>query len=218
MIETLNIRQALEKYKKVVQPIHGTSMLPMLEAGKDAVELAAVEGPFRKYDLVMFERPNGQLVLHRIIAVKKNYCLICGDNSIAVEKVPVKRIIAVASGFFKDGKYVSCRDEAYLAYVQDRWENFSAEKLIGKTSGEETSGAVAQRTGDAINKQSRVKYLASRIFIPYHQMCMYYPGLWKMPILLPVFWVVRLVRSLFQADKRRKLKTELKAMTKKKNG
>ena len=49
-------------------------------------------------------------------------------------------------------------------------------------------------------------------------MCMYYPCLWKMPILLPVFWIVRLVRSLFQADKRRKLKTELKAMTKKKNG
>jgi hypothetical protein len=40
-----------------------------------------------------------------------------------------------------------------------------------------------------------------------------------MPFLLPVFWVVRLVRSLFNADKRRKLKIELKAMTKnKKNG
>ena len=59
----------------------------------------------------------------------------------------------------------------------------------------------------------------SRVFIPYHQMCMFYPCLWKLPFLLPVFWVVRLVGSLFNANKRRKLKIELTAVAnKKKNG
>ena len=42
MNETLNIRQALEKYGKIVQPIRGISMLPMLEEGKDANKTATM--------------------------------------------------------------------------------------------------------------------------------------------------------------------------------
>lgn len=222
MNETLNIRQALEKYGKIVQPIRGISMLPMLEEGKDAVELVAVNGPLNKYDLPLYRRKNGQLVLHRIIAVKKNYYLICGDNSMAVEKVPRESILAVASGFFKDGKYVSCQDEEYLAYVLDRWKDFSFHKLIKKDSmdAEEylTQQDSAVKTHKAIQKKGKAKYFWSRVFIPYYQMRMYYPCLWKLPILLPVFWVVRLVKALFDRKKRRKLKTELKALKNKKNG
>lgn len=132
MNEALNIRQALEKYKKIVQPIKGISMLPMLDEDKDAVELVEVKGQLEKYDLPLFQRRNGEMVLHRIIAVKKNHYLICGDNSTAVEKVPMERIVAVASGFYKNGKYVSCKDEAYLAYVRDRWKDFSSRKIIRK--------------------------------------------------------------------------------------
>ncbi|MBQ8768896.1 MAG: S24/S26 family peptidase [Oscillospiraceae bacterium] len=224
MSETLNIRQALAKYKKIIQPIRGISMLPMLNEGKDAVELVAVSGRLEKYDLVLFQRKNGQLVLHRIIAVKKSYYLICGDNSTAVEKVPEESIIAVASGFYKDGKYVSCQDEDYLTYVRDRWEDFSSRKLIKKDSGNagrDTYEADADRTRYAVRKQGRIRYLGSRVFIPYHQMCMEYPCLWKLPFLLPVFWAVRLVSALFVSNKRRKLKTELTALApskKNKNG
>ena len=218
MSETLSIRQALEKYKKIIQAINGTSMLPMLEAGKDAVELVAVTRRLEKYDLVLFQRPNGQLVLHRIIAVKKKHYLICGDNSLAVEKVPEKWIVAVASGFFKDGTYVSCQDEAYCAYVADRWNDFSAHKLIGHTPREESAADIEQRTRHGVKKQGVLAYLGSRVFIPYRQMCMEYPCLWKLPFLLPVFWVVRLVKSLFDAKKRSKLKVELGAMRKNKNG
>ncbi len=218
MSESLSIREALGKYKKIVQPVRGISMLPMLDEDKDAVELVEGNGRLEKYDLVLFQRPNGQLVLHRIIAVKKNHCLICGDNSTAVEKVPVERILAVASGFYKDGKYVSCQNEEYLAYVQDRWKDFSSRKLIQKSPREESLGAVEHRTRKAISKQGAGKYFWSRVFIPYRQMCMYYPSLWRLPFLLPVFWIVRLARSLFSTQKRRKLKTELKALTNKKNG
>lgn len=219
MNDALSIRQALEEHKKIVQPFRGISMLPMLEAEKDAVELVAAEGCLQKYDLALFQRKNGQLVLHRIIAVKKNHYLICGDNSTAVEKVPKDRIVAVASGFYKDGKYVSCQDEAYLAYVQDHWKDFSSRKLIQKTPRDEACDTVQSRANKAIHKKGKIRYLGSRVFIPYHQMCMFYPCLWKLPFLLPVFWVVRLVGSLFNANKRRKLKIELTAVAnKKKNG
>ncbi len=218
MSAALTIRQVLLTQKKIVQPISGISMLPMLDEDKDAVELVAVEAPLNMYDVVLFQRKNGQLVLHRIIAVKKNHYLICGDNSLAVEKVPQESILAVATGFYKDGKYVSCRDEEYLAYVLDRWKDFSTRKLIEKTPKEETPEAVEERARKAIKKQGRGKYIWSRIFVPYHQMCMYYPCLWKFPVLLPVFWAVRPVKSLFDGKKRRRLKGELTAMTKKQNG
>lgn len=218
MSESLSIREALGKYKKIVQPVRGISMLPMLDEDKDAVELVEVKGCLKKYDLVLFQRRNGQLVLHRIIAVKKHHCLICGDNSTAVEKVPIERILAVASGFYKDETYVSCRNEEYLAYVLDRWKDFSSRKLIQKPPREESLDSVEHRTRNAINRQGAGRYFWGRVFIPYHQMCMYYPCLWKLPFLLPVFWIVRLVRSLLSTQKRRKLKTELKALTNKKNG
>lgn len=136
MNEALNIRQALEKYNKIIQPIKGTSMLPMLDEDKDAVELVAVTRPLQKFDIPLFRRRNGQLVLHRIIAVKKNHYLICGDNSNQVEKVPPERILAVATGFYKDGVYVSCQDENYLAYVQEHWKNFSGREIIQKLPNE----------------------------------------------------------------------------------
>lgn len=132
MNEALNIRQALEKYKRIVQPVKGTSMLPMLDEDKDAVELVEVKGRLQKFDLPLYRRKNGQMVLHRIIAVKKNYYLICGDNSLDVEKVPMDWVVAVASGFYKDGKYVSCQNEAYLAYVQERWKDYAGRKIIKK--------------------------------------------------------------------------------------
>jgi len=132
MNESLNIREALAKYKKIIQPIHGISMLPMLDEDRDAVELVEAKGILQKYDLPLYRRRNGQMVLHRIIAVKKNHYLICGDNSTAVEKVPFDRVVAVASGFYKNGKYVSCQNEEYIAYVQDRWKDFSGRKLIRK--------------------------------------------------------------------------------------
>lgn len=41
-------------------------------------------------------------------------------------------------------------------------------------------------------------YIIHRIFMPYRAMCMLFPILKKAPILLPAFWVVRLVRAVFK--------------------
>jgi len=136
MSQSLNIRQALEKYGKIVHPIKGTSMLPMLDEDKDAVEIVPIKGPLQLYDLTLFERPDGQLVLHRIIAVRRKFFLICGDNSIEVEKVPLEWIVGVAQGFYKNGTYVSCQNEQYISYVHNRWKDYSKRELIKKVPKE----------------------------------------------------------------------------------
>ena len=132
MSQALSIREALQKYGKVIQPVKGDSMFPMLDDEKDAVELIPVRNELQKYDLPLYQRPDGKLVLHRIIEVNKKYYLTCGDNRTRVEKVPKDWVIAVASGFYKNGAYVSCQDEGYLSYIQEKWKDFPNRSIIKK--------------------------------------------------------------------------------------
>ncbi len=46
-------------------------------------------------------------------------------------------------------------------------------------------------------KRSKLGYVWRRIFPPYREMAMFFPSLKKCPILLPWFWLVRVVRDLF---------------------
>ena len=89
----------------------GKSMLPTIVDGRDSVMLTAPTD-LKKMDIVFYQRSNGQYVLHRIVAVKKNSFDMCGDNQTAVEKnVPGNTVIAKVSGIYKVDKYVSAESE-----------------------------------------------------------------------------------------------------------
>jgi len=75
-------------------------------------------------------------------------------------------------------------------------------------------GTVENRVRNGIKKSGRGKYLWKRVFLPYSQMCQDYPCLIKIPVLLPVFWVVRWVDSVINTEKRHRLKTELTQISK----
>ncbi len=139
--------EILEKCGVLICPIRGVSMLPMLEEEKDKVKIVPVarKQGLKKYDLPLYRRENGQYVLHRIIGVRRDGYVICGDNLWRKEKVPFDWILGVAEGFFKDGKYISCQDEKYRSYVKKRcagrlvrkWKNIAGRivrklKTIGR--------------------------------------------------------------------------------------
>lgn len=130
MNELLTMEEILRKQGFLVRPISGISMLPMLEEKKDAVRLVHVNGRLKKYDLPLYRRKNGDLVLHRIIKVKKDHYVTCGDNSLELENVYFDQIIAVAEGYFKDGKYIPCDDETYLTYVRRHCKHFHSREII----------------------------------------------------------------------------------------
>ena len=59
----------------------GDSMLPLIRQGKDLLLIARKpEGRLRKYDVPLYRRDSGQYVLHRILKVRENDYVICGDN------------------------------------------------------------------------------------------------------------------------------------------
>ncbi len=115
------IREKLKNGGKVKIKPRGTSMLPMIRQDIDEVELIKPSGRLKKYDIPFYKRKSGQFVLHRIIKVRKNDYVLCGDNQTQPEYgITDDMIFAVVSGYYCDGKYISVKDSEYRAYCKSQ--------------------------------------------------------------------------------------------------
>ena len=125
-----DLESTLRKDGRLFYGIRGDSMMPFLKQGQDIVKLEPVSGILQPLDLPLYRRPDGQLVLHRILEVdeKKRIYAICGDNRDSIEQVPFDWVIAVASGFYtnasrakswagKDAAFDGETDNAGRVYV-----------------------------------------------------------------------------------------------------
>lgn len=118
MIRKSGICEELKKNKEGIFTNVGSSMMPLLREKRDLLHIRAVSGPLKKYDVPLYRRDNGQYVLHRILKVRKEDYLICGDNRWAVEKgITDRHIIGVLTGITRDGKYISVDSWKYKCYV-----------------------------------------------------------------------------------------------------
>lgn len=76
-----------EGAENVPIPVAGTSMCPFLYPG-DTAYLSLPDTPLKKGDLVLFTRPSGQYVLHRIVKVcADGSFLLLGDSQLVWERV-----------------------------------------------------------------------------------------------------------------------------------
>ncbi|MBQ3589817.1 MAG: S24/S26 family peptidase [Clostridia bacterium] len=96
----------------------GTSMMPLLRQGIDSVLLVSPTN-IKKNDIVLYERPSGQLVMHRIIKVKRNSYLICGDNQYILEKgITDANMLAKVKGIYRGEEYFDIENKQYKKYVR----------------------------------------------------------------------------------------------------
>lgn len=87
-------------------PVAGGSMCPFLHQG-DTVYLDLPREPLKKGDIVLFTRPDGRYILHRIARVcRQNGFLLVGDSQVCLEPVPRERIHAIVTSARCDGKLV----------------------------------------------------------------------------------------------------------------
>lgn len=117
----------LRQCGEMIRPIDGDSMMPMLDAYRDAVRLAAVNNP-KSYpicrgDIILYLNSADKLILHRVIRVERRFVFTCGDNRTVIEKVPKHCIIAICNGFFKGKKFVSLESEEYIKYTKNVLEH-----------------------------------------------------------------------------------------------
>ena len=102
-----------------VMKTHGTSMMPLLSDGNDGVVLVKPKGKCKKNDVVLYKRPTGQYVMHRVVAVKNGKYVMRGDSQIVNEYgVTDKMITAVMRAFFKNGERVETDSSSYRKYVR----------------------------------------------------------------------------------------------------
>ncbi|MCQ2209030.1 MAG: S24/S26 family peptidase [Paludibacteraceae bacterium] len=98
----------------------GDSMLPLIRQGRDKVIIVPKpEGRLKKYDVPLYRRDNGKYVLHRVMRVRTNDYVICGDNRWRCETgIGDQHIIGVLSGVIRKGKTIKTTDNWYRWYVR----------------------------------------------------------------------------------------------------
>ena len=108
----------------------GDSMLPLLRQGKD---LLIIKRPkewdnvcdyedtvikLKRLDIPLYKRDSGKYVLHRVIKVRENDYVICGDNRYRKEYgITDRHVIGVLTGIVRDGREISVHDRRYLLYA-----------------------------------------------------------------------------------------------------
>lgn len=97
----------------------GDSMLPLLRQHRDVMVIRRITGPLKRNDAVLFKRPDGAYVLHRIVRVCGNgQYRIAGDNRDFSELVPEEWIIGILTEVIRDGRHIYADSEEYSAYVK----------------------------------------------------------------------------------------------------
>lgn len=122
IVEVVNGGGEFELYPR------GTSMLPLIVEGRDAVRLVKPEN-LAVDDIALYKRENGQFVLHRIVAAEGDLFDMCGDNQCVVEEgIRREQIIAKVGSMTINGKLVGVDDKKYRRYI-DRRKNLKLRRV-----------------------------------------------------------------------------------------
>lgn len=129
-LNKLSYRELLaDKDFYIATPV-GTSMMPMIRERIDTVKLVKPKGRLKKYDVILYQRKDGTYVLHRIIGVRKDSYVLCGDNQFTKEfNVTDDMIIGVVDGFYRGEKYISNDDKEYIKYYKKRVRSRNIRKI-----------------------------------------------------------------------------------------
>ncbi len=110
----LVLKDAVQNGETVNFIPNGKSMLPTILPGIDTVSVCSPDN-LKKYDIILYRRKNGKIVLHRIVITHKDYYVLCGDNQFQLEYPIVKeQIIGKLSQITKRNKAINLESPGFL--------------------------------------------------------------------------------------------------------
>ncbi len=102
-----SFEQVIAERGELIYTNVGDSMYPLIKP-RDLLVIKKPELPLKRLDIPLYKRDNGQYVLHRIIKVRKEDYLICGDNRVYAESgITDKHIIGVLTDIIRNEKTIS---------------------------------------------------------------------------------------------------------------
>ncbi len=102
----------------------GTSMEPMLYAGRDSVLLGAVD-KIEKGDVLLYRRTNGAFVLHRLIEKRDGTLTMCGDHQCDLEYgIAESQVLAKVVGYYVGDEYRALDSKEYRKFMRARVRRF----------------------------------------------------------------------------------------------
>ena len=103
-----NFEEILARDGRLFYTNVGDSMMPLIKQGRDLLVIEKTTRKPKKYDIPLYKRDNGQYVLHRILKVRENDYVICGDNRWSKETgITDRHIIGVLTTLVRKGKEIS---------------------------------------------------------------------------------------------------------------
>lgn len=127
-----DFRSELQKHGKIIYTNVGDSMMPLIKQGRDVLIISKKpKGRLKRYDVPLYQRDSGQYVLHRILKVRKNDYVICGDNRSHPETgISDRHIIGILTGIIRNGKELSLSSLKYRIYVHLWCDCFSIRAFL----------------------------------------------------------------------------------------
>ena len=96
----------------------GDSMLPLIRQGRDLLVIKPKVGRLMKYDIPLYKRDSGQYVLHRVLKVRPDDYVICGDNRWSREYgITDRHIVGVLTALIRNGKEIPMTDWRLRMYA-----------------------------------------------------------------------------------------------------
>lgn len=127
-----NYREALTCQEVISFVPFGSSMWPTIKENAQSVVVKRKQKRLDKYDVGLYLR-NGSNVLHRVMEVKEDGYIMCGDSLFWTEFVKEEDVFGVLDGFYRGKKYVSVEDPEYKKEIEKLYKRKVRRKIRAKT-------------------------------------------------------------------------------------
>ena len=113
-----SFEEEIQRKGYLLYRVEGDSMMPLIRQDKDLVLISGKpEGRLKKYDVPLYKRDSGQYVLHRVLRVRENDYVLCGDNRWQRETdISDRHIIGVLSAVIRNEKKLPTNARRYRLY------------------------------------------------------------------------------------------------------
>ncbi len=114
----MSYEEVLRNYGECVAHVTGWSMAPLFLNRESIVRVIPFEREKMKVGDIVLYKVSDQYILHRVLEIRKDSIIACGDNNWFLETVRIENILGIVTGFWRkpSSQFVDCNNKWYQLY------------------------------------------------------------------------------------------------------